>query len=113
MINLGKNRAAISMATAFMGLVVMATSVCLLFHARFQGVVGMHKWAGVAFIVLCCLHVAINLKPLCHHCRGGSAALVIALVSLLTCGVIVVGIAGDNGERGHHGTGYGSRIAGR
>ena len=113
MIDLGKNRAAISMATAFMGLVVMTTSLFLLFHARFQGVVGMHKWAGVAFIVLCCLHVAINWKPLCHHYRGGSATLVIALVSLLTCGVIVVGIAGDNGERGHHGKGYGSRIAGR
>jgi uncharacterized membrane protein YhdT len=103
---LKKNRAFISTATAFTFVPTLLTSIMLLFHMKYPGVMDIHKWVGLAFIVLCMVHIPINWTVLRKHLSGRGTVPALVLTALLTVGMMVVGMTGDGGDRGHHGQGY-------
>ncbi|QGY39539.1 DUF4405 domain-containing protein [Pseudodesulfovibrio cashew] len=99
MTQLKKNRAFVSTATAFTFIPMMITSLLLLFHVRFPGVMDIHKWVGLAFVLLCFLHIPINWSVLRKHLAGKAALPALCLTALLTAGMLLVGLTGDGGKQ--------------
>jgi len=100
MTELKKSRAFVSTATAFTFIPTMITSILLLFHLRFPGLMDIHKWVGLAFILLCFLHIPINWAVLRKHLSGKAAMPALALTILLTVGMFAMGLAhGDTRHR--------------
>jgi len=107
---LKKGRSFISAATAFTFVPTMLTSILLLFHVRFPGVMDIHKWVGLAFILLCFCHIPINWSVLRKHLDGRAAMPALVLTSVLTIAMLTVGlINGDS--RGHGGYGNHARYS--
>ena len=104
-----KNRAFISTATAFTFIPTMITSLFLLFHVKFPGIMDIHKWVGLAFILLCLLHIPINWTVLRKHFGTREAVPAMILTILLTFGMFVLGLSHGDTGRGHHGKGYASQ----
>ena len=106
MTSLKKNRAFISTATAFTFIPMMATSLFLLFHVKFPGIMDIHKWVGLAFVILCFCHIPINWTVLRKHLGKKAVVPALALTALLTFSMLLVGLTGDGDGRGHHGNDY-------
>jgi len=112
MVQLKKNRAHISVATALTFIPTMITSLFLLCHIRFPGIMTIHKWVGLAFVVSCLLHIPINWTVLRNHLNDRSTIPAMVFTGLLTLSMLLVGIATDNGGRGgHHGKGYANHLS--
>jgi len=101
MAGLKENRAFISTATAFTFIPTAVTSLFLLFHVKFPGIMSIHKWVGLAFVVLCLLHVPINWAALRKHLSGRAAMASLALTAVLTFGMLLVGDTGRHEDRSH------------
>lgn len=110
MIQLTQNRAHISLATALTFIPTMITSLLLLFHLHFPGIIVVHKWVGLAFVLSCLLHIPINWNVLRKYFNDRSAILAVAFTGLLTLSLVVLGAVSDNGEHGHHGKGRSNYI---
>lgn len=80
----------VSAATAFTFIPTMITSVLLLFHIRFPGITDIHQWVGLAFVVMCCLHIPINWKRLQKHFTepGASTAMILSIILTISMGIM-------------------------
>lgn len=109
MAKLTSNRAFVSAATAFTFIPTMVTSLLLLFHLKFPGMMSIHKWVGLAFIILCCCHIPINWAVLRKHLGGRAALPALGLSVLLTFGMFLWGMAGGDGDGQRHNNHYASQ----
>lgn len=102
MILLKKKRAFISTATAFTFVPMIITSMFLLCHVKFPGIMDIHKWVGLAFVLLCLCHIPINWSVLRKHLSKQSAIYALAFTILLTSSMLLLGmVAGDEGFGRH------------
>jgi hypothetical protein len=99
-------RSWVSPITALTFVVVAATGLLMLLHARLPGIKGLHEWMGVAFAVAGLLHLVLNWRPLLVCLRRRSAAVALGVVLVLCVAALLVpdGRDGPGGDRrrGHH-----------
>ncbi|MGE4422862.1 MAG: hypothetical protein AB7D39_11250 [Pseudodesulfovibrio sp.] len=104
---LKKNRAFISTAAAFTFVPTVITSLFLLFHVKFPGIMSIHKWVGLAFVLMCLLHIPINWAVLRKHLNGKAALSSLAITVILTFGMLLVGDTGSHDGKRQAGSGPG------
>ncbi|WP_320171666.1 hypothetical protein [Maridesulfovibrio sp.] len=103
MTQLKKNRAFISAATAFTFIPTMITSILLLCHVKFYGIMSIHKWVGLAFILLCFCHIPINWAALRNHLKSKTAIPALIITVILTFSLLLFGGSGTGSGKGRHG----------
>ena len=92
-------------------IILSITGILMLLHVKNGGIVGLHEWIGVVFVVAGAFHLILNWSAFlsCFRSKQGAVAVIAALVisSLLLFG----GMFGDKGrhgfpERGGHYEGH-------
>lgn len=106
MSQLVKNRRCISIVTALTFVPTVLTSLMLLFHFRFPGILEVHKWIGLVFVLSCLFHIPINWAVLRNHFNDRSAIPFVVLACCLVLSLLLIGGTGDNGKHRRHNKGF-------
>jgi len=84
---------------------VAVSGVLMLFHIKFPGVLHIHQWGGVLFLIGGTIHMLINWRTLLSYFRNTKAVYGV-LAGVVTI-VLFVSLAPHERDGGRHGHGKG------
>ncbi len=90
----------VSPFVAFSFIILSITGILMLLHVKSGGIVGLHEWIGVFFVIVGALHLVLNWPAFlsCFRKKQGAVAVIVVLVISLL--LLFGGMFGDKGRHG-------------
>lgn len=74
------------------------SGVLMFFHIKDSGIVTMHEWIGILFVIVAVLHVVVNWKAFSSYFSKAATILPMLVILAVGAGVYGVNSAGEGGN---------------
>lgn len=90
----------ISPFVAFSFIILSATGILMLLHVKGGGIVNLHEWIGVFFVIAGLLHLILNWSAFLACFRKKQSTMAIIAVLLISSFLLFDGMSGEKGRHG-------------